>query len=131
MNSKDTWAEAKKATKTKWGKYVSDFLIQEFKFGVPVWEQKDPVELKLPKEEEKRFRELLLSRIIRINNEDDQIVWCGTKSNNYVVKIGYKLLDQEYLNIQCPHHLLWNKDCLQKASAFSWLAIRDRILTGD
>lgn len=28
-------------------------------------------------------------------------------------------------------HLCWGKDCLQKVGAFTWLAIRNRILTGE
>lgn len=121
----------KNVMETRWGKCVVDFLVQEDKFGVPAWKWKDPRELRLPGDAEIKFREMLQPRTIKLIGEEDQIVWCGAKSGNYAVKFGYKFLDQEQMGDQWPQHLLWRKDCLQKAGAFAWLAIRERILTGD
>lgn len=73
-------------------------MTREDHYGMAMWKWKDPGELNMPREMENRFRNFLNSRIVKLSEEEDSIIWCGSKSGKYAIKIGYKLLDQDLMD---------------------------------
>lgn len=55
------------------------------------------------------------------SREEDEIIWCGTKSGIYYVKLGYALLEAEDKKVDWEAKVCWNNAFLSKAGAFSWL----------
>lgn len=77
------------------------------------------------------LRKILDSREVSCSREEDEIVWCGAKSGSYSVKVGLSLLEIEGRRKEWEAKLCGNNVCLLKAGAFTWLAGKRRILSGD
>ncbi|XP_059067838.1 uncharacterized protein LOC131858570 [Cryptomeria japonica] len=92
---------------------------------------KDPRGLDLEEADERLLRNILDNREVTCSRQEDKIIWCGAKSGSYSVKLGYTLLETEGRKGDWEAKVCWNKECLPKAGAFSWLAGNKRILTGD
>ncbi|XP_059071290.1 uncharacterized protein LOC131864838 [Cryptomeria japonica] len=61
--------------------------------------------------------------------EEDNIIWCATKSRVYNPKLGYEVQRKRGSNNTWPHKLCWNHKILPKAGAFLWISLHSRILT--
>ncbi|XP_059067599.1 uncharacterized protein LOC131858386 [Cryptomeria japonica] len=92
---------------------------------------KDPHVLNLGEADERLLRNVLDNREVSCSREVDEIIWCGAKSGSYSVKLGYTLLEIEGRTKEWESKLCWNKECLPKAGAFSWLVGNKRIQSGD
>ena len=73
------------------------------------------------------------SRQVFFSKAQDQIFWALAKDENYLVKEGYKILQQNGLQnpISRAFSFCWNPVVLPKIGCFSWLALKKRILTSD
>ena len=63
-----------------------------------------------------------------ISKRKDKVIWCGSLSGKYLVKLGYNLLAEIDKEVFFSKDLCWNKDVLPKVGAFAWLAYKGRIL---
>ncbi|GLJ08227.1 hypothetical protein SUGI_0084470 [Cryptomeria japonica] len=71
-------------------------------------------------------------RQIFFKDKDDRMVWNPSKSGAYTVKDGLKVLsNQDLIPQPRKFSFCWNDCGLQKAGAFVWLTLKDRILTSD
>ncbi|GLJ06858.1 hypothetical protein SUGI_0050380 [Cryptomeria japonica] len=77
------------------------------------------------------LQDILSARHIPISDSNDCIFWCGSKTGEYKVNLGYHVQREQGSVKLWPHNLCWNKRLLPKASAFLWTALHNRILTGD
>ncbi|GLJ18307.1 hypothetical protein SUGI_0323970 [Cryptomeria japonica] len=77
------------------------------------------------------LNDVLKSRCIPLSNDEDGIFWSVAKSGEYSVKLGYEVQRQRGMCMDWPHKLCWSNKLLPKAGAFLWLALHNRILTGD
>lgn len=66
----------------KWHNYV----VKKDTQGVVNWLWRDPKDLNLPPGLEKRMREMLERRTIKLSNVEDKLIWCGAKRGKYSVK---------------------------------------------
>ncbi|XP_059076619.1 uncharacterized protein LOC131875913 [Cryptomeria japonica] len=114
-----------------WGNKVSDILVQDsLELGQQMtW--KDPCDLDLEEVDQRLMRNILASKEVMSSREEGEILWCGAKSGIYSIKMGYALLEAEGKKVDWEAKFFWNNTCLPKASAFSWLAGTNRVLTGD
>ncbi|XP_057857115.1 uncharacterized protein LOC131066376 [Cryptomeria japonica] len=92
---------------------------------------KDPSDLDLEEVEQRTLRNVLASREVMSSREQDEIIWCGTKSGIYSLKLGYALLEADVKKVDWEAKVCWNNACLPKVDAFSWLVGNNQILTGD
>lgn len=75
------------------------------------------------------MKDFLKRHQILPTNTADKVVWCGSVNGNYSVKVGYQLLDSDVEEAFWAKNLCWSKECLPKAGAFAWLAVKGRILS--
>ncbi|XP_057852324.1 uncharacterized protein LOC131062636 [Cryptomeria japonica] len=78
-----------------------------------------------------QLRNIINSGHIPVSNYDDNIFWCGSKTGEYSVKLGYGAQRIKGPITSWPHKLCWNNQLLPKAGDFLWIALHNRILTGD
>lgn len=115
----------------KWGTKVRDYLTLKQGALGNEWVWKDVVGEELSDEQIRCMKRLLQGRKIFISGNEDKLVWCGSSTGCYSVKIGYQLLNSLEREIFWAKDLCWNKHVLPKAGTFAWLAVKGRILTGD
>lgn len=65
------------------------------------------------------MKSLFQNRKIIFTQKEDKIIWCGAKSGNYSVQIGYQILDRVEGDENWPAKLCWGRDCLPKAGFFA------------
>ncbi|GLJ07157.1 hypothetical protein SUGI_0060020 [Cryptomeria japonica] len=72
-----------------------------------------------------QLRNILNSRHIPVSNDDDNIFWCGYKTREYNVKLGYEAQRIRSPITSWPHKLCWNNRLLPKAGAFLWISLHN------
>ncbi|XP_059070572.1 uncharacterized protein LOC131860208 [Cryptomeria japonica] len=95
------------------------------------WSWKDPRDLNLGGVEERYLSKLLGNHEVSFSREEDEIVWCGSKSGCHFVKVGISLLESDVKTKEWESEVCWNNVCLLKARAFAWLASNKWILSRD
>ena len=94
---------------------------------------KDLDQLFLDNQNKHLFCKILAGRTTFIPKFKDRLIWLLDAKGKYSIKEGYKLL-QNIASEKNPlreYMLCWNNVVLPKAGCFSWLAIKNRILTSD
>ncbi|XP_059071301.1 uncharacterized protein LOC131865388 [Cryptomeria japonica] len=92
---------------------------------------KDPQVLNLGEDWERYLSKISGNREVLFLKEEDEIIWCGSKSGCYSVKVGITLLERDAKSKEWESKICWNNVCLLKAGAFAWLAGNKWILSGD
>ncbi|XP_057862518.2 uncharacterized protein LOC131070874 [Cryptomeria japonica] len=114
-----------------WGSKVCDFLSNDTPLLGQRRSWKGHRDLNLGEEEERYLSKILGNREVLFSKEEDEIIWCGSKSKCYLVKVGITLLERDAKMKEWESKICWNNVCLPKAGAFAWLAGNKRILSGD
>lgn len=115
--------------KSSWGHKVRDYI--EFDPSNPCtckWKYFNF--LQVPSQIKAFLKLELDKRHVFLSNKQDEIIWIKSKSGEYNVKDGYASLANVNHRIYVPLKFCWGPHVLPKAGPFSWLAIKDRILTG-
>ncbi|XP_057873622.1 uncharacterized protein LOC131079633 [Cryptomeria japonica] len=121
----------KQVTRIQWGEKVGDFLLKSKVQGVGMCEWKDVENLPLPTNQKEMLKAIMQEYTPMLSAKEDTMRWCGSKSGQYLVKIGYCILDKMEERKECPTKLMWSSPILPKVGVFTWLALKKRILTGE
>jgi hypothetical protein len=96
-----------------------------------IW--KDPSELNLPPQDCQLLEKIFSKKTMYLSNSDDKVLWAPGKEGSYNIKDGYNIIQQQ--EIKSPScrafTFCWSQLTLPKAGCFSWLALKNRVLTGD
>ncbi|GLJ15270.1 hypothetical protein SUGI_0249820 [Cryptomeria japonica] len=112
------------------GEFVVDY-IEEFPLGSGLFRWKIPNKDYISLDSREKVREILESRIIVLNREEDEIIWCAAKSGEYKVNLGYQTMHIMQEVTEWPFRVCWDKMVAPRAGAFLWTAYHGRILTGE
>lgn len=98
--------------------------------GVDLCEWKEVETLPLSANQKDLLKNIMQEYTPMLSNKEDTIRWCGSKSRQFLVKIGYNILDKLEERKEWLVKLLWSSTILPKAGAFAWLVLKKHILTG-
>ncbi|XP_057823289.2 uncharacterized protein LOC131035575 [Cryptomeria japonica] len=121
----------KQVTRIQWGEKVGDFLLKSRVQGVDMCEWKDVENLPLLANQKEMLKGIMQEYTPMLSAKEDTMRWCGSKSGQYLVKIGYNILDKMEERKEWPTKLMWSSPILPKAGVFACLALKKRILTGE
>ncbi|XP_057833546.2 uncharacterized protein LOC131044273 [Cryptomeria japonica] len=121
----------KQVTRIQWGEKVGDFLLKSRVQGVDMCEWKDVENLPLPTNQKELLKGIMQEYTPMLSTKEDTMRWCGSKSGQYSVKIGYIILDKLEERKEWPTKLMWSSPILPKVGVFTWLTLKKRILTGE
>ena len=115
-----------------WGVHVEDYFKEvDLTSGLVIW--KNPDDLPIPKEIKNDFFNECKSKMVLVSSFNDELIWAPSQEGKYLVKMGCLAVSHQTSNIKKSRAFIfcWNSAVLPKASCFSWLALRNRILTRD
>lgn len=75
--------------------------------------------LPLSPQQKMMFHSILDEYSLVLGLKDDVLKWCGSKSGNYSVKIGYNIIENAEIQLEWPSKLCWSSKCLPKAGVFA------------
>lgn len=108
--------------------YVS--AIHRF-IGLAIWQ--DPSILPISHNQGTSFKQVLVERNVFMSNQLDCLFWVPTKDDEYSIRLGYLALQHNQFNKTAYHvfEFYWNSSVLSNEGFFSWLALKNQILTSD
>lgn len=120
------------ASTVKWRFQLVNYVSTvEIHLSKVVW--KDFSDIPISDQERIDLNKALLERQVFLSNKDDFLIWAPSKDRRYSIKEGYKVIHQ-IDNIKVSHRAFsfcWNSLVLPKDNCFTWLALRNRILTSE
>ena len=123
--------ELKSYFKERWGNTVKDYMTEKEGPVGREWCWKDVSREELTEAQKEQMIQIFKDRNVVLTKKKDKVIWCGSLSGKYSVKIGYNLLAETGRESFFSRDLCWNKDTLPKAGTFTWLAYKGRILTAE
>lgn len=129
LGKSENFNDLKTYFKEQWGNSVRDYMFETENVKGKEWCWRDVSREDLTEAQKEKMKQILKTRDVLITTRKDKIIWCGSLSGKYSVKLGYNLLAITGKESFSSKDLCWNKDVLPKAGAFAWLAYRGRILT--
>ena len=121
--------ELKSYFKERWGNTVKDYLTEKDGLVGKEWCWKDVSWEELTEAQKEKMKQIFKVRNVMLTKKKDKVIWCGSLSGKYSIKLGYNLIAETGKDSFFSRDLCWNKDILPKAGAFTWLAYKGRILT--
>jgi hypothetical protein len=82
-------------------------------------------------EEWKGYTKVLKDNNVKIQEDDDQLIWSLNPSGTYVPKLGYRALAEEGLEGQQAWwwRIIWKLKCPSKNKIFMWLILNNKAPT--
>ncbi|GLJ11689.1 hypothetical protein SUGI_0174700 [Cryptomeria japonica] len=112
----------------QFGRYVADYFIESSPgIGIFCWLLTD--RLCILEESCNVLNNILTKRQLSVINNDDEIIWCASKSHRYNVKLNYMVQVTIKDNKDGAYRLCWDKLVAPRAGTFLWMVKHYRILT--